>query len=1207
MDPSRWDHTSAQGDAVHSSLPASRNSAVGFEDSAHLLGAIEGIMDDADTPVSGTKQPQQQQELKSGTASPPPPPAISPRNASGAHTPRSASPMMRSIGDHYQKAPAVHSLSSSSLLDSTTLVNSMASMNVSAMPAGVIGAGMKNGSAPSTSLQQSRNASYSSMLDSLGSTNASTNGLNSSNIAQAPNPWTRSLEFIPASNRGTRTPLAGAPYRGEAATDVPAQVQKGGVHSSAAFPVSGQRTGSDMEVLRARAGVSDLDLHAGEVPKSGHSSLGNVTLSAARETTDLDRQRIWGSSSGTNANFAGRYGGVASPNSNTPHSQSGGALGGAAGSDGGLGINMGSLSTLAASGANLDQIVEHMNMIGIVDPQTQAQVLSQIIAQQQLMRQQQQQLSFTQHHVQHQQHQQQHPPSQYAQHGGGGFQSGGRGMAPMSGVDLGTSGYGSQSLSDSNPDQPGSFFFQDGSIPTASPEKPSALGLGHQHTMEENAALRLQMANLINARQQLFEAQMMMALNSPSLSGHGGPVGGGPSASMNMNNLSLQQMYAALLADPAAHGVGGVGSPSIASAMLAAATGGAGGAMTPTSHHSRKGSYIPDGGAPRSGRGGGPRGDRNNMRSQRSPDGPFGAGDKKSMGGGSDMHPRSAILEDFRATSGAPTSRNNHQNGGGLGMNMNLGDHNAMSLYGGYSTMGLNASAPVMGAGGGANAPYREWHLEDIRGHVVEFATDQHGSRFIQQKLESARVEELRFVLNEALSEMQLLMTDVFGNYVVQKLLEHGQQADAVPQIFNELRGRMLTLSLHMYGCRVVQKALEVLGAEERAVLVAELNGHVLKCIRDQNGNHVIQKSVELVAADKVQFIVDAITGQAVSLAEHSYGCRVVQRVLEFGADFQKAPIRNEIMKNIHKLISDQYGNYVIQHIVEHGTEQERAAVTAVVFEDVVALSQHKFASNVVERCLQHGNAMQRKQLIEVLIEGDGRGPPGVSPLSSLVRDNFGNYVVQRVLDVAEPQQRERVVNILRVQMNLIKKYSYGKHILARLEPGWAGSPRVMSPYGASSMYSVDVDVCGGKIARGLLGTCCVAECPCCFYVFVPAVPERVDVYVIVAMLMYWNTVGRFSNARRVCCHLVFRHKLDMKMKRSARTKRHHYFSAGPMPLRLGALFSSRFPVGAWAFGRWSVWPYGRLDEWAFKYPINFDCFYMNRSLRICEKRCFQQ
>ncbi|KAG8710792.1 mRNA binding protein puf3 [Ceratobasidium sp. 394] len=66
----------------------------------------------------------------------------------------------------------------------------------------------------------------------------------------------------------------------------------------------------------------------------------------------------------------------------------------------------------------------------------------------------------------------------------------------------------------------------------------------------------------------------------------------------------------------------------------------------------------------------------------------------------------------------------------------------------------------------------KAWQLRDIRGHVAEFCGDQHGSRFIQQKLETSADEEEAIFAELVPSGPLSFMTDVFGNYVVQKLFE---------------------------------------------------------------------------------------------------------------------------------------------------------------------------------------------------------------------------------------------------------------------------------------------------------------------------------------------------------------------------------------------------------------------------------------------------
>ena len=74
------------------------------------------------------------------------------------------------------------------------------------------------------------------------------------------------------------------------------------------------------------------------------------------------------------------------------------------------------------------------------------------------------------------------------------------------------------------------------------------------------------------------------------------------------------------------------------------------------------------------------------------------------------------------------------------------------------------------------NNKNKKYELRDIVGSVVEFSGDQHGSRWIQQKLEVATAEEKRMVFEEILGSALQLMTDVFGNYVIQKFFEYGKK-----------------------------------------------------------------------------------------------------------------------------------------------------------------------------------------------------------------------------------------------------------------------------------------------------------------------------------------------------------------------------------------------------------------------------------------------
>ncbi|KAL0452143.1 UNVERIFIED_CONTAM: Pumilio4 [Sesamum latifolium] len=318
----------------------------------------------------------------------------------------------------------------------------------------------------------------------------------------------------------------------------------------------------------------------------------------------------------------------------------------------------------------------------------------------------------------------------------------------------------------------------------------------------------------------------------------------------------------------------------------------------------------------------------------------------------------------------------------------------------------------------------------DIIGHIVEFSMDQFGSRFIQQKLETATVEEKTKILTEIIPHARGLMIDVFGNYVIQKFFEHGTESQR-KELAGHLIGHVLPLTLQMYGCRVVQKALEVVDVELQAKMVAELDGSVMKCVHDQNGNHVIQKCIECVPQDQIKFIISSFLGQVVTLSQHPYGCRVIQRVLEHCGDPNtQEMIMNEIMGSVCKLAQDQYGNYVIQHVVQHGKPHERSTIIGKLAGQIVKMSQQKFASNVVEKCLTFGGPEERKLLVNEMLGSTDEN----EPLQAMMKDPFGNYVVQKVLETCDEKSRELILSRIKVHLSALKRYTYGKHIVSRVE-----------------------------------------------------------------------------------------------------------------------------------------------------------------------------
>ncbi|KAK6054020.1 RNA binding repeat protein, Pumilio-family [Cooperia oncophora] len=324
--------------------------------------------------------------------------------------------------------------------------------------------------------------------------------------------------------------------------------------------------------------------------------------------------------------------------------------------------------------------------------------------------------------------------------------------------------------------------------------------------------------------------------------------------------------------------------------------------------------------------------------------------------------------------------------------------------------------------------------ISDILTHVVEFAKDQHGSRFIQQKLERASVKEKQLLFEEVLANAHALMVDVFGNYVIQKFFEFGTPEQKAA-LGRSLKGNVMNLALQMYGCRVIQKAMESIDESLQLEILREMEGHVLKCVKDQNGNHVVQKVIEKVKPERLQFIINTFTKNGpdtiTQLSMHPYGCRVIQRVLEHCSEEQKRPVLEALHANMSTLIVDQYGNYVVQHVIEHGSNQDRDRIVQEVAGNVLRYAQHKFASNVIEKCLICAGGHHKTLLIDEVCGTPNDPQP---PILLMMKDQFANYVVQKMLDIADPVYRKKMMYAIKPHIPVLRKYSYGKHIITKLE-----------------------------------------------------------------------------------------------------------------------------------------------------------------------------
>lgn len=79
---------------------------------------------------------------------------------------------------------------------------------------------------------------------------------------------------------------------------------------------------------------------------------------------------------------------------------------------------------------------------------------------------------------------------------------------------------------------------------------------------------------------------------------------------------------------------------------------------------------------------------------------------------------------------------------------------------------------------------------------------------------------------------------------------------------------------------------------------------------------------------------------------------------------------------------------------------------------------------------LTFGGTEERQLLVNEMLGSTDEN----EPLQAMMKDPIGNYVVQKVLETCNNQSWELILFRIKVHLNALKRYTYGKHIVSVVE-----------------------------------------------------------------------------------------------------------------------------------------------------------------------------
>ena len=322
---------------------------------------------------------------------------------------------------------------------------------------------------------------------------------------------------------------------------------------------------------------------------------------------------------------------------------------------------------------------------------------------------------------------------------------------------------------------------------------------------------------------------------------------------------------------------------------------------------------------------------------------------------------------------------------------------------------------------------------------LVLMIKSQSGSKSIQKKIEEKQNEFATKLYEQIKNNLVEIINDQYGNYVIQKLVEHCDKkiiSQMLKKLYygnngeNNFKNYLLEISINPYGTRALQKMLENLGnnmtEEDINILLKFSQGNIYQMMKDINGNHVIQSIIENIKnKDHLTPIYKEICDNIVNIMKTKSGsCCVFPKILNNINEEDSDKMINCIIDNIEKLINDENANFAIQKIIKLNKNVYNNKIYNYLQDKIAKLSMQKFSSNVIETFIMNIPSFKDK-IIGKIIESNS--------IINLLSDKFGNYIIQKSLSNANSDDFNNIIKIIKSNIKLIKQSSHGKKIYEKL------------------------------------------------------------------------------------------------------------------------------------------------------------------------------
>ena len=302
--------------------------------------------------------------------------------------------------------------------------------------------------------------------------------------------------------------------------------------------------------------------------------------------------------------------------------------------------------------------------------------------------------------------------------------------------------------------------------------------------------------------------------------------------------------------------------------------------------------------------------------------------------------------------------------------------------------------------------------FSSIRPRLLLIIKTQIGSRILQTYLPNSPNQVVSFIYQDIYDKLNVLLLDPYANYFLIKLFASLNTNERM-SFLQIIVKNIITFSSNKIATYPIQCIIGMLSShQEKIMIVSHLIKHIQKIAFDIYGTHVIEKAIICLEKEYTHDIILYIINNFTLIANHVNSLCLAKKVLMLDNKNDFMPqLKRILIQNCYTLIENPYGNYALQIVLDNWNESEIEDILAIIQNNCIELSMMKYSSNVIEKCLQKSAVFLQTFVIQVCT---------TKTIGELIRNSYGNYVVQTALKAAKGELKVILINEIENNLNML-------------------------------------------------------------------------------------------------------------------------------------------------------------------------------------------